>query len=91
MSIHFSHLPNCQRSFDGDKCRTAVPLPQLVLHDSPVPDSGPWWARPVGLEISDQGFLGVCLAIVWSIGKLGRTLSILVELLALGVAVLVIL
>jgi hypothetical protein len=42
------------------------------------------WKYRIGL------FLFVCLAIFWTLAKLGRTLSILVGILGLGVAVLVI-
>jgi hypothetical protein len=42
------------------------------------------WKYRIGL------FLFVCLAVAWTVGKLGKTLSILAGVLALGVAVLVI-
>ena len=84
---------SCSGSFDGDKCPHCGSVPQLVLHDSPVPDTGPWWARPtdfVGWKYRIGLFLFVCVAVAWTVGKLGKTLSILVGVLALGVAVLVI-
>jgi hypothetical protein len=36
----------CSRSFAGDKCTFCDSDPQLVLHDSTVRDTGPWWAQP---------------------------------------------
>jgi hypothetical protein len=84
---------NCSRSLDGDKCPYCGSVPPLVLHDSPVPDTSPWWARPtdfVGWKYRIGLLLFVCLAIAWTVGKLGRTLSILVGVLVLGVAVFVI-
>jgi len=84
---------NCSRSFDGDKCPNCGSVPQLVLHDYPVRDTGPWWARPtdfVGWKYRIGLFLFVCWAIVWTVAKLGTTLSIVLGILALGVAVLVI-
>jgi hypothetical protein len=64
----------------------------LVLHDSPVPDTSPWWARPtdfVGWKYRIALFLFVCWAVLWTATRLSRTLSILVGVL-LGVTVFVI-
>lgn len=63
-----------------------------MLHDSPVPETLPWWARPtdfVGWKYRIGLFLLVCLAIVWTARKLDRTVAILVGVIALGVALLV--
>jgi len=84
---------NCSCSFDGDKCPYCGSVPQLVLHDSPVPDTSPWWARStdfVGWKYRIGAFLFVCWAVVWTATRLGRTLSILAGVLALGTTVLVI-
>ena len=84
---------NCSRSFDGDKCPYCRSVPQLVLHDSPVPDTSPWWTRPtgaVGWKYRIALLLFVCVAIAWTVGKLGRALSVLVGILAVGIVVLVI-
>jgi hypothetical protein len=83
----------CSSSFNGDKCPYCGSIPQLVLHDSPIRDTGPWWTRPtdfVGWKWRIGFFLLVCWAVVWTATKLGRTLSILVGVLALGVTVLVV-
>jgi hypothetical protein len=84
---------NCSRSFDEDKCPYCGSAPELILHDSPVPDTSPWWARPTdsaGWRYRIGLFAFVCWAIAWTVGKLGRTLSILVGVLALGILVFVI-
>ena len=84
---------NCSRPFDSDKCPYCGSASQLVLHDFHVPDTSPWWARPtdiLGWRYRIAAFLFVCMAVVWTVRKLGRTLSILVGVLALGVVVLVI-
>ncbi len=84
---------NCSRSFDGDKCLYRGSVPQLVLHDSPVPNTSPWWARPtdfVGWKYRIGFCLLLCFATVWTVGKLGWTLSILLGVVALGIVMLVI-
>src|ERR1700690_2841663 len=83
----------CSYSFDGDKCPYCGSAPLLVLHDSPVPDRSPWWARPtdfVGWKYRIGLFLFACFAIVWTARRLGKNLSILAGLFALGITVLVI-
>lgn len=68
-------------------------IPQIVLHDFRLRDTGPWWARPtsfVGWQYRIALFLLICLAIVWTARRLGIVLSILVGLIALGITVLVI-
>jgi hypothetical protein len=79
---------NCSRSFDGDKSPYCGSLPQLIIHDSPVPDTSPWWARPTdyaGWEIRIWLFGCACVAIVWTAEKLGRALTVVVGVLSLGV------
>jgi hypothetical protein len=80
---------NCSRSFDGDKCPYCGSVPQLILHDSPVQDTGPWWARPTefgGWEFRLSLFGTACGAIIWTVKKLGPRLSIILGIPALGVA-----
>ena len=79
---------NCSRSFDGDKCPYCGSLPELIIHDSPVPDTSPWWARPTdyfGWRNRLWLMGSACAAIMWTAEKLGRTLAIVVGVLALGV------
>ena len=85
--------PNCSRTFDSDRCPYCTSPSQLVLNDSPVPETGPWWARStdyVGWKYRIGFFLFVCFAVVWTAKRLGTVLSISLGVLALGVTALVI-
>jgi hypothetical protein len=83
----------CSRSFEGGTCPyCGTPVP-LVIYDSPVPDTSPWWSRPtdfVGWKYRIALFLFICFGAVWTVKKLGRSLSILAGVLALAVLALVI-
>jgi hypothetical protein len=79
---------NCSRSFDGYNCPYCGSLSELIIHDSPVPDTSPWWSRPtdyLGWRNRLWLFGSACAAIVWTAEKLGWTLAIVVGVLALGV------
>lgn len=80
---------NCSRWFDGDECPICSSESQLVLHNYPIPDTSPWWARPtdyVGWRNRIGLLLLVGLAIIWTANKLGRTLSILLAVPVLGLS-----
>jgi hypothetical protein len=70
-----------------DKCPYCGAAPELILHDSPIKDTGPWWAQSTdkdGWEYRLFLFGAACWAIVWTVRKLGVRLSILVSIPALG-------
>jgi hypothetical protein len=80
---------NCSLSFDGGQCPYCGSVPELILHDSRVKDTSPWWARSTdraGWEFRLSLFVAACWGIAWTVKKLGPKLSALVGIPALGVA-----
>ena len=80
---------NCSRSFDDDKCPYCGAAPELIIHDSPVPDTGPWWSRPTNKPCWDfrlYAFGAACWGIYWTVKTLGTKLSIILGIPALGIA-----
>jgi hypothetical protein len=71
------------------KCPYCAAVPELIIHDSPVPDTGPWWSRPT--DKSDWDFRlfvfgAACWGIYWTVKTLGTKLSIILGIPALGIA-----